>query len=181
MLYIHSWGCKFVGKGYLDVIKSQTLVPHEEWRFYSTHYFSLLQGSLNFVFLWQYETSLECKSTKFMEALPADERGDLKVTGKNLCERVIESWWKHYVSSMTLSTFSLFMNWRIGFFDRYRVKFHLLFLYLFIVKVFLCKLLPPSTLKEGIEKGEWFMICKYGCPTYYFVLFCYLMSIISGF
>lgn len=48
----------------------------------------------------QYETSLECKSTKFMEALPADERGDLKVT----------------------------------------------------VKVFLCKLLPPSTLKEGIEK-----------------------------
>lgn len=56
------------------------------------------------------------------------------------------------------------------FFDRYRVKFHLLFLYLFIVKVFLCKLLPPSTLKEGIEKGEWFMICKYGCPTYYFVL-----------
>ncbi|XP_062596618.1 glutamate--cysteine ligase regulatory subunit-like [Saccostrea cucullata] len=48
----------------------------------------------------QYETSLEYKCTKFIEPLPAEERGDLKVT----------------------------------------------------VKVFLCKLLPPATLKEGIEK-----------------------------
>nr|XP_022320362.1 glutamate--cysteine ligase regulatory subunit-like [Crassostrea virginica]XP_022320928.1 glutamate--cysteine ligase regulatory subunit-like [Crassostrea virginica] len=48
----------------------------------------------------QYETSLECKCGKFIEPLPTDERGDLKVT----------------------------------------------------VKVFLCKLLPPTTIREGIEK-----------------------------
>ncbi|XP_048775053.2 glutamate--cysteine ligase regulatory subunit-like [Ostrea edulis] len=48
----------------------------------------------------QYETNLECRCTKFIEPLPAEERGDLKVT----------------------------------------------------VKVFLCKSLPPVTIKEGIEK-----------------------------
>lgn len=117
-----------------------------------------------------------------MEVFFVDERGDLKVIGKMfLCECVIESWWKYYVSLIILLIFSFFMNWRIGFFDRYRVKFYFLFFYFFIVKVFLCKLLFLFILKEGIEKGEWFMICKYGCLIYYFVLFCYLMSIISGF
>ena len=33
-------------------------------------------------YLLQYETSLECKCGKFIEPLPTDERGDLKVTGK---------------------------------------------------------------------------------------------------
>lgn len=50
-----------------------------------------------------------------MEVFFVDERGDLKVIGKNFCERVIESWWKYYVSLIILLIFSFFMNRRIGF------------------------------------------------------------------
>lgn len=36
--------------------------------------------------LLQYQTELTCNNDKFIETLPEEERGDLKLTGKNsLC------------------------------------------------------------------------------------------------